>query len=52
MAFTAAAEETEKPCGLLIDIDGGIVSGFRAIDVSLPISPVIILSAIVPVSCT
>ena len=52
MAFTAEADETEKRCGLLIDMDGGILSGFRAIDVSLPISAMIILSAIVPVSCT
>ena len=52
MAFTAEAEQAEKRCGLLIDMDGGMLSGFSAIDVSLPISAVVILSAIVPVSCT
>jgi len=52
MAFTAEAEEMEKFCGLLIVIDGGIMSVVRAIELSFPISAIIILSAIVPVTCT
>ena len=52
MAFTAETEEMEKLCGLLIDIDGGIPNVFRAIEVSFPISATIIVSAMVPVTCT
>ena len=52
MAFTAAAEERGSFSGLLKAIDGGMLSGFSVIDVSLWISVVIVLSAIEPVTCT
>lgn len=52
MAFTVTAEVIENFPGLLMGIEGGMLSGFTVSEVSFWISLIIDLLAIVPVTCT